>query len=577
MKYCRHCGAELGDNAAFCPRCGEKVSAPQTERKDTADPRPSESRRQYAPAEMPSAEKKPINWKAIAIAVVIIALIAGGGAMLAHILNGRDKTEDTAVENAGNHSEASEEMTNGDSEPVTLGQGTLSGTYLNDGLAIQLNSDQTFYVGDGTENVYYLYGTYLEGDENVYLNYDRSEIEEKKSQNDYSVLYDFDEQVFMHYFSSFFYDKTADALVFEVEGQKIVFTRDDSIVLTAPRNSKESNTAFIFDFAGLLSPEEVNELEIQANKVSANSNCGVYIITVDNYLEYSSSDSDVVGAAIELYTTLKLGVGGDNSGTLLLLSMADRDYALIAHGNTANYAFTDYGKEQLSTEFLDDFKHDDWYGGFLDYLSGCDDYLRLAQIGNPVDDPSILNYARERKDINVFISNFSEAHFPSMPSFYELEPYMLVNYAYVHAKINNRNALSIENGYYAISADTVDDYLKKFFGETVPRQSYSKTWNGAYTETVEYLDGKYLFPAADGENYDLFSVSISADEVSDGLILVSFNVYGTLNGTSLDSSFYSMTEVEASANSNLLYCYSGTAEIYRESAGQYTLKSYNVG
>ena len=51
------------------------------------------------------------------------------------------------------------------------------------------------------------------------------------------------------------------------------------------------------------------------------------------------------------------------------LSMAERDFQMLAHGDTANAAFTDYGKYIMQDEFLDNFREDDWYGGFADYIA----------------------------------------------------------------------------------------------------------------------------------------------------------------------------------------------------------------
>ena len=54
---------------------------------------------------------------------------------------------------------------------------------------------------------------------------------------------------------------------------------------------------------------------------------------------------------------------------MLALSMAERDFQMLAHGDTANAAFTDYGKYIMQDEFLDNFREDDWYGGFADYIA----------------------------------------------------------------------------------------------------------------------------------------------------------------------------------------------------------------
>ena len=45
------------------------------------------------------------------------------------------------------------------------------------------------------------------------------------------------------------------------------------------------------------------------------------------------------------------------------------------------------GVEQLETYFLDNFREDDWYGGFGDYIDACSNYLQLAEQGTPVRAP----------------------------------------------------------------------------------------------------------------------------------------------------------------------------------------------
>ena len=82
--------------------------------------------------------------------------------------------------------------------------------------------------------------------------------------------------------------------------------------------------------------------------------------------------------------TMKPDYGEEKSGELLLLSMEERDYALIAYGY-GNTAFTDYGKDKLTEKFLDNFKNDDWCGGFQDYLEKSDSMLQSAREGHPFD------------------------------------------------------------------------------------------------------------------------------------------------------------------------------------------------
>ena len=123
---------------------------------------------------------------------------------------------------------------------------------------------------------------------------------------------------------------------------------------------------YVTDVAGLLSDEQLQTLEQKAQEVSEQYNCGVYAVTVDDYQNYD--DSGVFDTAVAVYHGCNLGEGSDRDGILLLLSMADRDYAMFVYGPFANEAFNSYGQEQLEQVFLDDFADNDWYNGFTDYI-----------------------------------------------------------------------------------------------------------------------------------------------------------------------------------------------------------------
>lgn len=79
-----------------------------------------------------------------------------------------------------------------------------------------------------------------------------------------------------------------------------------------------------------------------------------------------------------------MGEGPNRDGIMLLLSMADRDWAMFCYGSHCEYAFNSYGQEKLEKVFLDNFGEDDWYGGFEDYVKECRVYLEKAANGKPV-------------------------------------------------------------------------------------------------------------------------------------------------------------------------------------------------
>ena len=158
-------------------------------------------------------------------------------------------------------------------------------------------------------------------------------------------------------------------------------------VLTGAAASAESVQElpyYVSDTAGLTSSDQWQKLEDAAARISERYGCGVYIVTLQDYRDYGSY-SNIRSFSEEFYNRYHLGEGEKRNGILLVLSMAERDYSLIAYGSDAHYAFTDYGKTVLENGFLDDFRRDDWNGGFSDYISGCEQLLSRAAEGNPVD------------------------------------------------------------------------------------------------------------------------------------------------------------------------------------------------
>lgn len=144
----------------------------------------------------------------------------------------------------------------------------------------------------------------------------------------------------------------------------------------------EAEGVYVFDLADVLTAGEETRLEKLAEEIAERYGCGVFIVTLRDFSEYGGT---VLDAAERFFLIHELGVGSDRDGALLLLSMAERDYALIAHGEMANRAFTDYGKDLLSGEFLDDFRYDDWFDGFEDYITVSADFLQAESEGTPVD------------------------------------------------------------------------------------------------------------------------------------------------------------------------------------------------
>ena len=148
--------------------------------------------------------------------------------------------------------------------------------------------------------------------------------------------------------------------------------------------SSQITMPHVTDAVGLLSNEEIMALEAQAGQIEDSYGCTPYILVVEDFRVYEDT-TDIFEAGMNLYERWELGHGPEKNGLLLILSMAERDHALVTYGSVTHQAFTDYGQDALCEQFLDNFRNDDWAGGFRDYLDGCAWLLEQAKNGTPYD------------------------------------------------------------------------------------------------------------------------------------------------------------------------------------------------
>lgn len=141
-------------------------------------------------------------------------------------------------------------------------------------------------------------------------------------------------------------------------------------------------TQHVFDISGLLTDQQRQELESRAAALSQSHHCGIYFALVDDYTDYA--EGSVYEVTYQIYHNMQLGIGDGRNGLIVLLSMAERDYAMFVYGDYAQYAFNEFGQEQLEERFLGYFGEDDWYRGISHYLDACDEFLTKAEDGDPV-------------------------------------------------------------------------------------------------------------------------------------------------------------------------------------------------
>ena len=218
------------------------------------------------------------------------------------------------------------------------------------------------------------------------------------------------------------------------------------------------------------------------------------------------------------------------------------------------------------------------------------DAIQIAKDGYVYENLKTTNildsYTPEQyKDINIFLSNFSEALFPygmnNPRTFDKNNPNYgdLINFAYIHNLINNPYNVGYNYDTFEmyVTAEATDKTIDKYFGITLPHESA-----GRYV----YRDGKFFAPAASGEGYCYVSVAKNMTENSDGTLTVDFSAftYGELADIAGGEWDIHAAEGYWSTYYNIINSgvwkerYSGTAVVRRkeyEGKQTYELISYN--
>ena len=140
--------------------------------------------------------------------------------------------------------------------------------------------------------------------------------------------------------------------------------------LAVTASATEAQLNYVTDEAGLFTEAQCEALEQRAAAISEQYEFGVYIVTVEDFTDYTNY-SNIEKFAVSLYDEYQLGWGEDDAGVMLMLSMAERDYDLDFNSKRANTIFTEAGRDWMENRFLVYFRGNDFYGGFEEYLNTC--------------------------------------------------------------------------------------------------------------------------------------------------------------------------------------------------------------
>lgn len=145
----------------------------------------------------------------------------------------------------------------------------------------------------------------------------------------------------------------------------------------AADEEESKERVWVWDQAGLLTEEEADSLNENCQQIAENHEVGVSIVTVDDF-----GGGDIKEWQNRFYAEYDLGVGDSDSGVMLAISMAERDWGIVAFGDARN-VFTTYCRERIAGEFLDDLSAGNYFDSFSTYLQLCDKFLTAAEEGEP--------------------------------------------------------------------------------------------------------------------------------------------------------------------------------------------------
>lgn len=154
---------------------------------------------------------------------------------------------------------------------------------------------------------------------------------------------------------------------------------------------------------------------------------------------------------------------------------------------------------------------------------------------------------------NIFISDFVEQFMSEYPA-ENGSDYELARFAHRFCKINRHDAITYESAgdltYEVITLDTVNELCARFFNLKLdPAEGVLPTvlWG----PDVRFENGKFYFPAGDGEAYNRFAVVTSSQSQPDGTVILSFDLYEVpleeYWSSGIDGAFYRMNAAEARA------------------------------
>ena len=148
-------------------------------------------------------------------------------------------------------------------------------------------------------------------------------------------------------------------------------------ILWIPFAAMANDLPKVVDNAGVLTREEISELNQKLNELSDSYSLDVVIVTDTNENIKSAMDT-----ADDLFDYGGYGVGEDRSGVLLYVNFSTRDWWISTRGYGI-YVFTDDGIDYIGEQITDELGEGNYMEAFSGFASLCEDFIIQAKAGNP--------------------------------------------------------------------------------------------------------------------------------------------------------------------------------------------------
>ncbi|MEE1313749.1 MAG: TPM domain-containing protein [Lachnospiraceae bacterium] len=130
---------------------------------------------------------------------------------------------------------------------------------------------------------------------------------------------------------------------------------------------------YVIDEADLLTDTEETSLNKTCKEVSMDHHTSICIVTTDDF-----GSGDIKGWQRSYFEEQDLGIGENNNGLMLAISMEQRDWGIVAFGD-AKDTFSSSIREDIGNRILDDLSNDCYYEAFSSYITLSDQYLTNAE------------------------------------------------------------------------------------------------------------------------------------------------------------------------------------------------------